>query len=157
MKIEKPNRIKHSFVQTLNASPERVFPLLCPTMEREWAPGWDPVKVISSSGVAEEGCIFITPTEPQDAIWIITHHDAEEFTLEMYKVTPGHTVGKIEIALSSDGDHGTKAKVSYEYTSLSAEGDLFIEAFTPAYYNQFMEEWERALNHYLKTGEKIAG
>ena len=152
---EQPQRIKHSYTQTLAAAPELVFPLLCPVREMDWTPDWDPVKVISQSGTAEKECMFITRAEPADAVWIITHHDPVAFTLEMYKVIPGHTVAKLEISLTAAGTETTHADVSYEYTLLGEAGVGFLEGFTAAWYEQFMLEWERALNHYLKTGSKI--
>jgi len=155
MVLEKPRRIKHSYTQTLAGAPLQVFPLLCPVREMDWTPDWDPVKVISQSGVAEQDCMFITPSQPHDAIWIITHYDPSAFTLEMYKIIPGHTVAKLEISLTDAGSDITHADVSYEYTALGEAGEIFMEQFTPAWYEKFMQEWETALNHYLKTGTRI--
>jgi hypothetical protein len=156
MNIEQPKRIKHSYIQTLLASPDKVFPLLCPTLEKEWVQDWDPIKIISRSGIAEKDCIFITPSQPNDSIWIITHYEPLSYMIEMYKVTPGHTVGKLEISLLSESDNVTKANISYEYTALSKDGEVFLSVFTSEWYNCFMLDWEKALNHYLKTGNKIA-
>ena len=157
MNIQKPNHIKHSYTQTIIAGPEKVFPLLCPVLEAEWVPGWNPELVISNSGVAEKDCVFITPASPQNAIWVVTHHDPQNYTVEMLKITPGHTVCKLEIALHSDKSEETKAEVAYTYTSLGPEGDAFLKEFTVDWYRNFMENWERAMNHYLSTGEMIAG
>jgi len=157
VRILSPRRIRRSFTQSLMAPPEKVFPLLCPVRETEWVPGWDPECVISHSGIAEKDCVFTTSTSPQNSIWIITFYDPDDYRIEMLKVTPNHTVGKLEIALSNAGDGGTRAEVAYTYTSLGPEGDLFLEAFTEDGYREFMERWERALNHYLSKGEKIAG
>jgi hypothetical protein len=153
MTTEKPDRKKHTYVQSLAAPPEKVFPLLCPTLEKEWVPGWAPMKIITGSGFAEKDCIFVTPAEPNPSIWIVTRHDPAGFALEMYKITPGHTVGKIEISLQPDGT-GTGASVSYEYTALSREGQDFLAGFTSEWYVGFMKGWERSLNHYLMTGRK---
>ena len=72
MNITKPNRKKHSYTQHPNASPEAVFPLLCPVAESKWTPGWMPEVVFSVSGVVEQECIFMTtpefPSEPQNSI-----------------------------------------------------------------------------------------
>ena len=156
MKIKQPRRVKHSYTQSLSASPEKVFPLLCPVREIEWVPDWNPELVISSSGVAEEGCVFVTPGTPENAIWVITHYDPETYSIEMVKITPNHTVGKLEISLSDDGAGGTRAKVAYEFTALNSEGEAFLDEFTEEWYQDFMKNWERALNHYLSTGQKVA-
>ncbi|MBN2341209.1 MAG: hypothetical protein JXX29_05400 [Deltaproteobacteria bacterium] len=149
MKIKKPNRVCHSYVQHLHAAPEVVFPLLCPVLEEEWVPGWSPEFVLSDSGAAEEECVFVTPGDPASSIWIINRHEPERHYVEMYKVTPAVTVGKLRIQLSDTADGETAAEVSYEYTALSDEGDQFIEAFTKDAYNTFMQDWETALNAYL--------
>lgn len=156
MKIIQPNRIKHGYSQTLFAEPEVVFPLLCPVEEERWVPEWMPVFVASSSGTAELECIFVTPGEPYDSVWVINCYEPEKYYLEMYKVTPEHTVGKLCIKLSKSNDNETKADISYEYTSLGEGGDSFLNEFTSEYYVEFMQNWENALNHYLKTGEKIS-
>lgn len=156
MVIETPKRIIHSYSQNLAGPPEMVFPLLCPVREFDWTPDWDPVKVISNSGIAEQDCMFITQAEPEDAVWIVTKHDPEAFHVEMYKVTPGHTVAKLEIALSHAAGNTTRADVSYEYTALTQAGEKFLQEFTSDWYENFMQEWEDALNHFLTTGEKIS-
>lgn len=153
MRVLPPNRTRHAYTQSLVAPPDRVFPLLCPVREVDWVPGWMPDLVLSASGVAEPECVFVMPGEPAQAIWIITHHDPIEYEVVMYKVTPGHTVGKLEIALVSDGRTGTRATIAYTFTSLGPAGDAFLETFTEDWYRHFMETWERALNHYLTTGQ----
>ncbi|TDI34395.1 MAG: hypothetical protein E2P03_03275 [Acidobacteria bacterium] len=106
--------------------------------------------------MAERDGIFVTEAAPHDAVWVITRHDAGAGILQMIKITPDHTVCKIEIALRAGGE-GTRAEISYEYTSLGPLGDAFLKEFTEKWYQGFMEEWEAALNHYLTTGEMLAG
>ena len=154
--LSRPNRIKHSYTQSIKARPEEVFPLLCPVRELDWVPGWNPDWVISDSGVAEAGCVFQTPAEPSDAIWFITRHEPETNRVEMIKVTPGHTVGKLEISLSGDGNGGTQAQVSYSFTSLGPAGDNFLHTFTESWYAEFMKNWEDAMNHYFLSDTSIA-
>ena len=160
MNIKRPNRKKHGYAQHINAPPETVFPLLCPVLEAEWVPGWMPEMVISKSGVCEQDCIFITPPElplkPENSIWIVTKYDAGNWALEMYKITPEHTVSKLEITLVGDSGNSTTAYISYELTAIGAAGDKFIEEFTEDWYEGFMAGWEKAMNHYLDTGNKIA-
>jgi len=155
MQIEQPRRIRHTYTQHLVAAPARVFPLLCPVREAEWVPNWDPRRVLTRSGVGEKDCVFITEAAPQDAIWVITHHDEQAGRLEIIKVTVDHTVCKLEIALRARGTQGTTAEVAYGYTALGPLGESFLEEFTAAWYQQFMQEWETALNHYLTTGEML--
>ena len=160
MNIKKPNRKKHGYMQHLNASPKTVFPLLCPVLEVEWAPGWMPEMVISKSGVCEQDCIFITPpempSEPGNSIWVVSKYEPDNLELEMYKVTPEHTISKLEISLLAESDNCTKALISYEITAIGSAGNKFMEEFTEEWYKDYMVEWEKAMNHYLDTGKKIA-
>src|SRR5437763_11613499 len=75
MRITQPNRATHSYRQRLHAPPARVFPLLCPVRETEWADGWLPELVFTSSGFAERDCVFITPDKLGNAIWYVTRHE----------------------------------------------------------------------------------
>ena len=83
MDTTKPNRATHTYRQRLCASPAKVFPLLCPVREAEWADGWLPELVISSSGVAERDCVFITADKLEKTIWYITRHEPERWFVEM--------------------------------------------------------------------------
>src|SRR5262245_50170037 len=102
MQIAKPNRATHTYRQKLDAAPARVCPRLCPVREMEWASGWEPELVISSSGVAERDCTFLTPDKLGTAIWYVTRHEPEKGFVEMLKVLPGVTVCRLEIQLSEN-------------------------------------------------------
>jgi hypothetical protein len=155
MQITKPNRATHTYRQALHAPPAKVFPLLCPVRETEWAEGWSPDLVISSSGVAERDCVFITPEKSGKATWYITRHEPEKWFVEMLKISPGVTACRLTIQLSENGD-ACFATVTYSLTSIGPAGDDFVAQFTADYYQKFMQAWENALNHFLKTGCQLA-
>lgn len=149
MRVVDPVRVERTYVQSIRARPGQVFPLLCPVREKEWVEGWDPVAVYSRSGLAEQDCIFVTEDGRRESIWMITRRDLENFRLEMVKVTPGMTVGKVTITLREDGEGFTEAVITYMYTALSEEGTRFVEAYTEEYYAEFMGYWEKTLNDFL--------
>jgi hypothetical protein len=151
MNIRRPNRVTHTYTQRLVAPPSKVFPLLCPVREADWIDGWNPLLVISKSGIAEQDCVFITDANPQDAIWYITRHDPARGVVEMVKITPDVTACKLTIRVRA-ARPGSEAEVTYSHTSLGPQGDAFIASFTAEYYVQFMREWEERMNHYLKHG-----
>jgi hypothetical protein len=155
MRITKPNRATHTFRQRLHAAPAKVFPLLCPVRETEWADGWLPELVISSSGLAERDSVFITSDALGSAIWYITRHEPERWFVEMLKILPGVTACRLEIQLSENGD-GSFADITYRHTSIGSAGDEFVAKFTADYYQKFMLAWETVLNHFLKTGCRLA-
>ena len=153
MKIAKPVRISRTYIQHLVGSPEAVFPLLCPVREADWIQGWDPILVLSESGVAEENCVFMTAAPPTNAIWYITRHEPHRF-VEMLKITPDVTACRLTIQLRRVST-GCEAQVTYAHTSLGPAGDAFVAAFTETHYTQFMQDWESRMNHYLRTGHAL--
>ena len=154
MDTTKPNRATHTYRQSLCASPAKVFPLLCPVREAEWADGWLPELVISSSGVAERDCVFITADKLEKTIWYITRHEPERWFVEMLKILPGVTACRLEIQLSENGA-GCFADVTSSHTSIGAAGDEFVTKFTADAYKKSMQAWEKALNHFLTTGQLL--
>ena len=154
MNIQKPNRVTRTYVQKLISDPAAVFPLLCPVREADWDQGWDPLLVISESGFAEPNCVFMTPSEPQDAIWYMAQHEPASGLIEMLKVTPGVTACKLTISLRQVPG-GSEATVTYSHTSLGEAGDKFVDEFTQEFYEGLMQEWESRLNHYLRAGKTL--
>ena len=149
-----PRRAGHTYRQRLIAPPDRVFPLLCPVRECDWARGWNPRLVVSAGGLAEEDCVFTTAEGEREAVWYVTRHDPAELLVEMIRITPGLTACRLRIALTPQPG-GCAATVSYLHTSLGPAGDDFVEGFTAERYAAFVREWERELNHYLETGEML--
>lgn len=154
MRIVKPNRVTRSYTQNLIAPPAAVFPLLCPVREADWIEDWDPLLVLSASGLAEPDCVFVTRAPLGDSTWYITRHDAEAGHVEMLKITPKVTACRLEIRLRAVGKR-TEATITYTHTSLGPEGDSFIKTFTEDFYRKFMQDWESRMNRYLATQGEI--
>jgi hypothetical protein len=53
-------RAATTFTGHLSFPPDLVFPLLCPVREYEWLDGWECEMIYSTSGIAEDSCIFKT-------------------------------------------------------------------------------------------------
>lgn len=156
MKIEKPDRVQHHYRQELAGTPEEVFALLCPVRETEWIAGWDPLIVWSHSGVAEKDCVFLTSHESgRKAVWIYDQHDPEALRLGLIKVVPDSLLTRVQIQVSDAGGGRSFADVSYIHTALSEEGHTLLESLTSEQWQQFMQRWESAMNHYFETGEKL--
>ncbi len=156
MKIVKPIRVAHTFTQTLNAAPDQVFALLCPVREADWIEGWDPLLVVSESGLAERDCAFITGSLPSNSYWYVTRHEPDNLFVEMVKLSPGVTACRLTIQVRASAP-GSTADVVYMHTSLGPEGDAFVETFDAEHYVQFMRDWEERMNHYLTHGSIKTG
>lgn len=154
MNISKPNRVTRSYTQRLAAEPSVVFPLLCPVREAQWIDGWDPISVVTRSGVAEVDCVFVTAAAPNNAIWYITRYEPDNGFVEMLEITPLVTACKLDIQLRAVAP-GSQALITYTHTSLGPEGDAFVASFTDDYYSQFMRDWEARINHYLLHGAAL--
>ena len=136
----------------LTASPQRVFPLLCPVREHDWIETWRAVIVHSDSGVAEKGCVFTTD-DPHGAhsVWTVSRYEPEAGAIEFVVVTPGLLVTTLEVALEPDGD-GTLARWRRTFTALNPAGERAIAALAGPAYDTKMQALERQLDYYLRTG-----
>ncbi len=150
-------RLSYHYTQTNPALPAQVFPLLCPVREADWLPGWKYRLIYSQSGIAELGCVFTTPHEDgTETTWIATEYDPHGFRVAYAWVKPGLVAAQIRIELAERHPGATRADISYAYTGLSAEGNKTIAGYTEAWFQQKMQGWERAINHYLQTGKLIS-
>lgn len=166
MLIRKPIRATRIYTQHYAAEVARVFSLMCPVREADWLEGWDPLLVLSESGVAEPDCVFVTRVDPHgaastdrsslngQAVWFVTRHDPAGGFVEMIKIVPGVTACKLSIVLAASPG-GTDATITYSHTSLGPEGDALVASFTEEHYVRFMRDWESRINHYLATGERM--
>jgi len=150
MQVETPTRITHEYEQHIQASCEDIFPLYCPVRECDWVEGWMPTRVLSASGVAEDGCVFEMPGESSDSTWVITEHDDQNLRIAMLKIVPGELLTRLWIALRSNGN-ASVATIRYEYTALNEKGAEFVRNMNACAYAEFMLEWEGEMNRYLAT------
>lgn len=157
MQVIQPVRVERTYIQRLHASPEEVFPLLCPVRETEWVDGWNPLTVYSRSGVVERDCVFTTGEEEPESYWMVTERDTSAFKLVIVKTTPGMTMAKITIVLMRNEEYGTDARVTYLYIALSEAGEEFVRNYTDEYYLGFMQYWEGALNEHLQNLRNAQG
>jgi hypothetical protein len=149
-------RVTHEYTQTNDASPETVFPLLCPVREADWVPGWQYTMIYSKSGVAEAGCVFTTPNDDGTQItWLVTDYDPVRFCIAFAWVNPGKVAAQIEISLKKNSQGTTTAVIRYTYTGLSPAGNRELERYDQKWFEQKMQGWEAAINHYLRTGKAI--
>ena len=151
-------RVIHQYTQTNQASPEKVFPLLCPVREADWVPGWKYRLINSQSGVAELGCVFTTPNDDgSESIWLCTEYEPARFRIAYAWVTPAQVACQIGIQLEPGPGSTTRAHIAYTYTGLSAAGNQEVERFTADWFRAKMHGWEKAINHYLQAGTVITG
>jgi hypothetical protein len=162
----KGNRVVHEFTQINPAAPGKVFPLLCPVLEADWLPGWQYCLIYSDSGVAELGCVFTTPNPPGSAVpdrvaaettWIVTDYDPAAFRIGYLWIDPGRIITELRIQLTPSGQNATRTHIRYRYTGLSLEGNRDLEHYDQKWFESKIQNWETAINHYLRAGKKMTG
>jgi hypothetical protein len=152
----KAKRIVRTYRQTINATPERVFPLLCPVREAEWLDGWQYSMIYSESGLVEAGAVFSTPHEgEEDTIWIVTKHNSKTYEVEFARFTPKSRTCILNIAVKSKDENSSYVDISYTYTSITTAGNDFIDHYTEEAFLEAVIFWEKSMNYFLKTGERL--
>ncbi len=149
-------RAIHEYTQLNSATPEKVFPLLCPVREAEWVPGWEARIIYSQTGVAESGCVFTTPNAgAAETVWTVTHYDSGAYEIAFVWVDPGRITAQIRITLQRGEANTTRTHLRYVYTALSTAGEEEIGRYDAAWFQRKMQNWQSAINHYLETGKMI--
>jgi hypothetical protein len=149
-------RITREYRQTINATPEKVFPLLCPVREAEWLNGWQYSMIYSKSGLVEEGAVFSTPDEGEEnTVWIVTKHDSKTYHVEFVRFTHNSRTCLLKIAVKPKDNNSSYVDISYTYTSITSVGNDFIDNFTKAAFLEAVTFWEKSMNYFLETGERL--
>lgn len=152
-------RVVRSYTQNIEASPERVFPLLCPVREGEWLDGWsDACEVLhTNSGVAEEGCVFRTGAGgPPETVWIVTRHEPAQKIVEFARVTTGLVATKLDIRVEPAASDSSRVHITYTHTPLSQEGAEYVAtAHSEEAFRQSMKWWQDSMNHWLRSGRVL--
>jgi len=139
----------------LKASPERVFPLLCPVREHEWIPTWKAEIVNSKSGFAELDCVFCTdnPTEGKRT-WICTHYDPPR-AIEYASFSDIGYIMRIDIRLESRGENATHVSWSRRFIATNSSGDAWLKQMDKASALKATEWLATLLGHFLETGSML--
>ena len=145
------HRIERTVTFVAKASPETVFPLLCPVLEYKWISFWKCRMVYSQSGVAEKDCVFHTD---------MPHRGGELWVCHLYE--PSSRIGylrfgedkvtKLEIFLTPQGEETQLSWVT-TYTGMGQTGEAYVTGMTRERYELEVLSLARMLNHYLETGE----
>ena len=111
----------------------------------------------SASGLVEEGAVFSTSKQGEaDTIWMLTRHDPAAYAAEFARFTPRSRTCLLRIAVSAAGQNRSHFDISYASTSLTQAGRQFLDGWTEKEFHGAMQFWERSMNHFLQTGERLA-
>jgi hypothetical protein len=141
-------RVVRSFVQHIEATPESVFPLLCPVLERAWLPGWDCRMVHSNSGVAERGAVFETAHAKGVTRWIVTEHERAR-RVAFARWQPDGLMVHIEITLGRELNGTTAVCITYTFTPTDDESRAILAASTEEEWLDSMTQWQGSMNAWF--------
>jgi len=144
------NRLIRRYQQTIDASPERVFPLLCPVREREWLPGWACRMVYSQSGLAEPGAVFTTAGELGETVWLVSEHVAPR-RVAFVRFQPEGLAVWCEIELAPLDDGRSRVSIVYTYTAVNDQGGTALAALTEEAWQKMQTYWESSMNDWLRA------
>lgn len=144
-------RLTRHYVQKIRATPEQVFPLLCPELEKAWLPGWDARMIHSASGVAERGAVFETKT----AVWIVTEHDAPR-RIAFARFQTDRVLVHIEITLSPLEDE-TAVCITYTHTPTDESARAILAAARESDWLDTMHFWEGSMNAWFERTRDAPG
>ncbi len=151
----KKNPLKRSTLileRTFDASPEVVFPLLCPTTEYDWISTWECELLHSVSGCAEHNAIFRTHQSGVEEIWVCTRYEPPR-EIHYTRLSPGLCT-KLEINLLGMREGATTVRWSLTASALTEEMNPAVADLDPDGRRiRILEHLLDDLEFYLDTGE----
>jgi hypothetical protein len=141
----------------VNAPIDKAFPLFGPIREKEWAYGWNPEILFPIGPLVTEKMVFQTlgglHGSAEMYTWTIVKFQPTDHIIE-YQVTASDRLWFITVVCSSSGS-STNVSVTYSYTGLTPDGNLKNQKSIEDMFIEDLNDWERAINHYLRTGTQL--
>ena len=151
MTPRKAARVEFEDQWTIAASPEQIFPLLCPVREYDWIEDWRCELVHSVSGFAEEDCIFRTDLQNgRSMTWVVTRYEPPR-AIEFTCFAPESHVMRLFIQLEA-AEGSTRLHWTRRFISLSNDCEVWLHENAKASHAEQMRKLQERLVHYLATG-----
>ncbi|WP_315983314.1 hypothetical protein [Aliamphritea spongicola] len=106
--------------QTFQTTPEKLFPLLCPTTEFDWMDGWHCELIYSKSLYHEYNAIFKTSYFNLDETWVVSHFEPCR-VIEFVRVSE-HVSIKVDARICDNLDGTCTGSWIVNATALTAQG-----------------------------------
>lgn len=138
-----------TFSQKFEATPNVVFPMLCPTTEYDWMEGWHCEMIYSKSLYHEYNAIFKTDYFGFPETWVVSSFEPNK-AIEFVRVAE-HLSIKIEARIADHQDGTCTGSWTIYATALTTEGNEILKQMNPE--EDPISILIDALAHYLKTDE----
>jgi len=141
-------------IVVMPATPEKIFPLLCPVREYDWIPSWRAQLIHSQTGIAEENCLFETRF-PSDGstLWMCTRYEPPT-RIEYTCFAQRGFVLRLKITLEGVTG-GTRMTWIRSWHAYNAEGEAWLKQWSSDRYEKRMTALMTELEHYLRTGTML--
>jgi hypothetical protein len=153
-----PNLVRLSYAHDVAAPADRLFPLLCPVREYEWIEGWECELVHTSSGLVEDGCVFVTrrPVEGTTT-WVTTAHDPVARRVAFVRVSEGRRVVRMALQVEPLGPERCRLHIVYDVTGIDPAGreEARRAAETGEPYAGIAAALAGKVERYLTTGRAV--
>lgn len=148
-------RVTISYDMLINSSPEKIFPLICPTREYDWIEPWSCNLIFSYSGFAEQDCVFQTDFRGDGGLetWVVARYEPNK--LIQFIRSNRIKVIRYTISLVDNKNGTTTATWEQLITGLNDEGNKFVFEYSDEKFLYEMRNLEKMLKFYLETGEML--
>ncbi len=133
--------------QTFQTTPDKLFPLFCPTTEYDWIDGWNGELIYSKSHYQEYNLIFKTDFFKFEEVWVITRFEPNR-AIEFTRVSTDLAV-KLDISVSDNLDGTSTANWIIYATALTDNGNVMLENMSAD--TEPIGILIDALDHYIKN------
>lgn len=141
----------------LNENILEVFPLFSPKGEEKWVSGWRPEYIYPETGDFVENMVFKTKSankSEQSYYWILAYLNTELYRA-IYTVNTPNRAWAIKVQCTMFDQFKTIAIITYTYTALNNIGEKLNRDALDKMFRLELKDWEEAINHYIKTGQKL--
>ena len=109
MNAFKPQRLVKETELNIQATPQEIFPLLCPVREYEWIEPWQCRVLYSQSGLAEDNCVFETDFAHNGGreTWIVSRYEIHR-CIEFVRFTADEKIIRLDIQLTATDTGNTR-------------------------------------------------
>ncbi len=151
-------KISRTAVIRLQAGIETVFPLFGAFEERKWVNGWNPQLVYPDTEKMEVLTSFTTKgkTDTEDEyLWRVIRYEPERHFVQ-YLISTENRYWTITVECRPETENFCTAAVTYTFIGLNQIGNKLNQAALDAMFAQNLEDWSRAIHHYLATGTVLS-
>lgn len=134
--------------QHFDATPDDVFPLLCPTAEFDWMEGWHCEMVYSKSLLQEYNAIFKTDYFIPGEVWVVSQFQPNRI-IEFVRVSKNLSV-KVDARICDNLDGTCTGNWIVNITALTEPGNVVLKNLKPE--DEPIGILVDALAHYVENG-----